>query len=150
MKSTSNNLLSAFAEIWRLSHRCQLEPVFFDEKKFFEELDKQKIQFAGLNNVAQIRWAKRNPQIQFFADSFLYVKNQEAYELLKKELPNLIGCVSENDKKVPLFISRVCFRHNSLGLSCKGCSKDNTFHISQNGKNYKVICKNCITKVISD
>ena len=31
MKSTSNNLLSAFAEIWRLSHRCQLEPVFFDD-----------------------------------------------------------------------------------------------------------------------
>ena len=127
-----------------------LEPVMFDEKTYFEQLSASEPEVAGLNNVAHIAWAKKHPDTRVFADAFMYVKNSEALDLLKTELPNLEGCVSENDKQVPVFISRVCFRHNSLGLDCKGCSKNNTFHISQNGKNYKVVCKNCITTVTEE
>lgn len=126
-----------------------LAPVMFNEDEYFKQLSESSPAIVGLNNISQIRWAKAHPDVRVFADGFLYVKNSEALALLKEELPNLEGCVSEDEKDTPLFISRVCFRHNSLGLPCSGCSKNNTFHISQNGKNYKVICKNCITEVKS-
>lgn len=126
----------------------RLNPIMFNEKKFFEDLEKQNPSIVGINNIAQVKWLKEHPQTRCFADVFMYAKNSEALALLKQELPNIEGFVSEDEDKVPIFISRVCFRHNSLGLDCKNCSKDNTYHISQNEKNYLVKCKNCITTVI--
>ena len=50
----------------------------------------------------------------------------------------------------PVFISRVCMRHNGLGLSCGGCCRNNTFHLEQNEKHYKALCKDCITIVTKE
>lgn len=143
-----------------------LSPLMFDEEEYFKKLDgiveAHPHIIVGLNNVAQIEWAKRHPETKVFADFFLYTYNSLAYEELKQRLPNLIGSYETkkdtpftyvgDDFKVPLFVSRVCLRRNSLGplnkgLSCSGCSKDNTYHISQNDRRYKVRCKECITIV---
>ena len=110
---------------------------------------------VGLNNIAQVFWARQHTGTRFFADVFLYTQNTPAYNCLKAELPGLEGSYeldsdtpfnyTGDDYTPPLFISRVCMRHNSLGLPCKGCSRDNTFHLEQNGKHYKAWCTNCIT-----
>lgn len=143
-----------------------LSPLMFDEEEYFKKLDgiveAHPHIIVGLNNVAQVRWAKKHPETKIFADFFMYTYNSLSYEELKQRLPNLIGSYETkkdtpftyvgDDFKVPLFVSRVCLRRNSLGplnkgLSCSGCSKDNTYHISQNDRRYKVRCKECITIV---
>ncbi len=140
-----------------------LPPLMFNEKKdlqAFDEILKDRPDIiVGLNNIAQVLWAKEHPQTRFFADVFLYTENTEAFRSLKAELPNLIGSYEldrdtpfnhvGDDYTPPLFISRVCMRHHGLGLPCKGCSRDNTYHLQQNGHNYTAICRNCITVVQS-
>lgn len=128
------------------------EPLMFDSQNYYNEMDEQYNNnpeaVFGINNIGQIQWAKNHPTARVVADVFLYSKNSLAYKLLKDEMPSLIGSIDDEDANVPIFISRVCFRHHSLGLPCNGCSKNNEYHITQNDKEYKVICKNCITKVI--
>ncbi len=140
-----------------------LSPLMFDEEKYLKHLDEivsEEDVIVGLNNIAQVKWAKRHPNIKVFADFFLYTSNSFAYNELLCQMPNLIGSYETNEKtpfcyvgknfNVPLFVSRVCLRCNSLGFSCAGCSKDNTYKISQNKKTYNVYCKNCITVVTED
>ena len=77
---------------------------------------------------------------------------------LLSEIPTLIGSYeldsdtpfnyTVDDYTPPLFVSRVCMRHNGLGLPCKGCTRNNVFHLEQNGHSYKAICKDCITVVV--
>ena len=136
-----------------------LSPVMFNEKEYLEGIDRilaaDPDLVVGLNNIAQVFWARQHTGIRFFADVFLYTQNTPAYNCLKAELPDLIGSYeldsdtpfnyTGDDYTPPLFISRVCMRHNSLGLPCKGCSRDNTYHLEQNGKHYKAWCTNCIT-----
>ena len=138
-----------------------LSPVMFNETEYLEGIDRMLASdpdiVVGLNNIAQVLWAKQHPGTRFFADVFLYTENSRAYSLLKAEIPDLQGSYeldsdtpfnyTGDDYTPPLFISRVCMRHNSLGLPCKGCSRDNTFHLEQNGKHYKAWCKDCMTVV---
>lgn len=141
-----------------------LSPVMFNEAEYLNGLD-EKIAgnpnlIVGLNNIAQVQWAQKHPGIRFFADVFLYTQNSFAFESLKTCLPNLIGSYeldratifnyTGDDYTPPLFISRVCLRHNGLDLPCRGCSRDNTFHLVQNGNHYKALCRNCITIVTKD
>lgn len=138
-----------------------LSPVMFNEQEYLNKLDTRVAEnpalIVGLNNIAQVQWAQKHPKVQCFADVFLYTQNSYAYGSLKELLPNLIGSYeldrqtffnyTGDDYIPPLFISRVCLRHNGLNLPCRGCSKDNTFRLSQNGKHYKAVCRNCITIV---
>ncbi|MCR5761407.1 MAG: U32 family peptidase [Sphaerochaetaceae bacterium] len=126
-----------------------IPPVDFDEKALFASLTSRipKVSAFGLTNVSHIAWAASHPEVPVFADQFLYVYNSEAFSLLKSLLPSLTGCVKTDPGTLPLFISRVCFRHHALKKDCKNCSRNNTYHISQNGNNYKVTCKDCITYV---
>ena len=139
-------------------------PVMFNEKGYLEKVDsiikENPGLTVGLNNIAQVLWAKNHPDTRFFADVFLYTQNTHAFEELREEIPSLIGSY-ELDRDTPfnytgdtytppLFISRVCMRHNSLGLPCKGCSRDNTYHLQQNGKHYKATCRNCMTVVTKE
>ncbi len=138
-----------------------LSPVMFDEKEYLEKLtetaQKSPDTVFGLNNIAQVMWAKTMPHINVFADVFLYTENFWAFEALSEELPNLTGSYSldrdtpftyaGDDYTPPLFISRVCLRKNSLHFPCKGCSKNNVFHLTQNGHRYRAVCRNCTTVV---
>ena len=133
----------------------------FNEGEYLEQLDSRIAEnpklIIGLNNIAQVLWAKKHPELQFFADVFLYTQNTLAFESLRSQLPNLIGSYeldrgtvfnyTGDDYTPPVFISRVCLRHNGLNLPCIGCTRNNTFHLQQNGKHYKAVCRNCITIV---
>lgn len=121
-----------------------LDPLMFDEKKAFSGLEEKKPSVVGVNNVCQLQWLRKHPEMKFFAASFLYVKNAWALELLRKTYPNFIGYYSD-EQNLPLFISRVCMRHHSLGLPCKGCSRDNSYTLIQNSRQYRVRCRDCIT-----
>ena len=144
-----------------------LSPVMFDEegylKKVEEKLEKNPSIIVGLNNIAQVFWAKswsKSHKTQFFADVFLYTENSTAFESLKEQLPTLIGSYeldddtpfnyTGSDYTPPVFISRVCLRHNGLGMDCKNCSRNNIFHLEQNGNHYKAICRNCTTVVVKE
>ncbi len=143
-----------------------LSPVMFSEASYLSKVE-EKLQgkadiIVGLNNIAQVNWARRyleeGHSTRFFADVFLYTTNTEAYNCILSEIPALVGSYElDNDTPFnytgsdyipPLFISRVCMRHNGLGLPCKGCSRNNVFHLEQNGHRYKAICKDCTTVVI--
>ncbi len=100
-----------------------------------------------LNNISQVFYARRHPENAYYSGPFLYVKNRFAYGLLNEIIPNFKGICTVVQKDIPLFTSRVCYRHNALGKPCSGCSKNNSYSISQNGKKYRVICKDCITTV---
>lgn len=126
---------------------CVLHPLSLPEQNMdLNALFKEHNDIV-LNNISQIAYAKRYPEKNYYLGHFLYAKNRYAYDYFKREIPSLCGIVLEDEKNVPLFISRVCFRHHALGLSCKNCSRNNTYSITQNNRKYAVYCKNCITEV---
>ena len=141
-----------------------LSPLMFNEEEYLKQLDSKIAEnpklIVGLNNIAQVLWAKKHPGLRFFADVFLYTQNTLAFESLRSQLPNLIGSYeldrntpfnyTGDDYTPPIFISRVCLRHNGLNLPCNGCTRNNTFHLQQNGKHYKAVCRNCITVVTKE
>lgn len=154
-----------------------LSPVMFDESAYIESLnllvDELNLRrmidsvLFGLNNIAQIRWARRQPVIRTFCDIYLYLGNGQAASQLLELLPTLEGgyywlerhewptlkdwpfvpTVVEKKFVPPLFISRSCFRHDSLGLSCENCPRKGSWDISQHGKLYKVRVDHCVTTV---
>ncbi|MBK5200064.1 MAG: U32 family peptidase, partial [Spirochaetaceae bacterium] len=152
-----------------------LSPVNFNEEEEIKRLcdlvknlemnrllDRTRI---GINNISQVRWINRvNPNIKAFADIYLYLGNSEAAQSVKEMISHLSGgyifmeTINKNTDKwpfepsivgddfvAPLFISRSCFRHDSKGLSCEGCSRNNEYKITQRGNRYKVLVKNCLT-----
>ncbi|MHC1691486.1 MAG: U32 family peptidase [Sphaerochaetaceae bacterium] len=157
-----------------------LAPVLFSEQAYLEVLDHlvdtletlvgRTVLRVGLNNIGQFLWAQKHPGIACFADIYLYVANAEAARLLLEQLPNLCGlywwlerekgpdqpwpCIASDpgvDFKPPLFISRSCFRHDSLGLSCENCTRNGTWHVQQMGdRNFVVNVHNCLTVVSSE
>ncbi len=154
-----------------------LSPVMFDEPAYLEALDVLVDELTarklvadtlfGLNNIAQVRWARRHPQVRTFCDVYLYLGNSQTVAQLLELLPTLEGgyywlerhdwpslkdwpfVPTAVEKKFvpPLFISRSCFRHDSLGLSCDGCPRKGSWDISQHGKLYKVRVDHCVTTV---
>ncbi len=154
-----------------------LSPVMFDELAYLEALDNLVDELTsrkmisdvmfGLNNIAQLRWARRHPQVRAFCDVYLYLGNGQAAMQLLELLPTLEGgyywlerhdwpslkgwpfVPTAVEKKFvpPLFISRSCFRHDSLGLSCDGCPRTGAWDMSQHGKLYKVRVNHCVTTV---
>ena len=70
-----------------------LPPVRFDEKKLYNEIiSKAKPgDVIGMNNIADIRFAKEHPEFSYFADIYLYLSNREAAALIKEQIPDLIG-----------------------------------------------------------
>ena len=143
-----------------------LSPVTYNEEEKYEHLIKKAEEIEedlmiGLNNIADVFFAKNHPQYSYFMDVYLYASNRESTALIKDilkeslkgaylavdfnsyESPWPIKPTPLNGYKLPLFISRSCFRHDSLALECKGCTHHHTFHIEQNGKKYTVIVDNC-------
>ena len=143
-------------------------PVKFDEERLFEEMRRTASSFPdpviGLNNIGDIAFAKENPQFSYFIDIYLYLSNREAAELLKEEVPSLIGGylwvererhgsqwpftpTAAKGYRMPLFISRSCYRHDSLGLPCGECKRHSLHRIEQNERRYTVIVDDCLTLV---
>ena len=142
--------------------------VRYDEKSIFrameERLKKIENPVVGLNNIGDLIFASAHPEYSYFADIYMYLPNREAAKLLKETVPSLIGGylwierdsyknpwpfkpTIANTYRPPLFISRSCYRHDGLGLSCTDCKRHNTFHAEQNGRHYVIYADDCTTIV---
>ncbi len=154
-----------------------LSPVMFDEVQFFKDLnsvitylgiggylEKTRI---GLNNMGQLNWARLQKDVFCFFDIYLPLGNSESANMALDLLPELTGAYLwmesnhyQEDKwpftptKVgsefnpPLFISRSCFRHDSLMLSCEGCPLKGSWYVKQQNHRYHVMVNDCITTVV--
>ena len=141
-----------------------LPPVTFNEEQTYrdalESVKGRTNVTIGLNNIAQVRFAKAHPEYDYFADIWFYVPNRFTAALLKREIPNLIGGYlwferkeysawpwkpTVTDYEPPFFISRTCYRHDALGLPCKGCSKHEDYTLSQAPDTFTVKVRSCLT-----
>lgn len=62
------------------------------------------------------------------------------------ELPEALTPVAAPER-LPLFISRNCFRKHSLGRSCRGCPTSGRYTLAQRKNSYDVIVEDCLTWV---
>ena len=148
-----------------------LPPVMFGEQAMFDALDALIDHIGtnivvGLNNIGQLSWARKHPDIPCFADVYLYMTNRRAAQVFVESIPNVGGMYSwiereyldtagwpctpsqaGKDVSMPLFISRNCYRYDTLKLPCEGCPRTGSWHIKQNGKPYRVDVRNCVTIV---
>lgn len=153
-----------------------LSPVMFDEGRFTDDLTfivaklrdegiLDQVLF-GLNNIGQISYF-RETQIACFLDIYLYLANSEAAKLALTLGLNFKGAylwmerhegdfttwpfvptVVEAAYTPPLFISRSCFRHDSLMLSCEGCPHRGSWYVKGDKDRYKVLVEDCITYLV--
>ncbi len=154
-----------------------LSPVMFDEEQFFKDLNTVITYLGiegylertriGLNNIGQLNWARMQKNVSCFFDIYLPLGNSESAKMALDLLPDLAGAYlwMEHDyfevgrwpftpTKVgpefspPLFISRSCFRHDSLMLSCEGCPLKGSWYVKQQNHRYHVMVNDCITTVV--
>lgn len=154
-----------------------LSPVMFDEQQFFKDLnsvitylglegylEKTRI---GLNNIGQLNWARVQKNVSCFFDIYLPLGNSESAKMALDLLPDLTGAylwmeqdyhekelwpftptIVSKEFSPPLFISRSCFRHDSLMLSCEGCPLKGSWYVTQQNHRYHVMVNECITTVV--
>jgi len=154
-----------------------LSPVMFDEEQFFKDLNsiitylgkegyltKTRI---GLNNMGQLPWAREHKEVACFFDIYLPLGNSESAKMALDLLPELAGAYLWMERDTyeegkwpftptnvssefapPLFISRSCFRHDSLMLSCVGCPLKGSWFVKQQNHRYHVMVNDCITTVV--
>ena len=148
-----------------------LPPVTFDEAATLGALERivkthgSRLRI-GLNNVAHLGWARSHAEAACFADVYLYPSNRESAMVLLRSVPSLIGMYQWVEREtsdmsgwpiqasaigpdftLPLFVSRNCFRYDSMGLPCEGCPRHGTWHVNQTGKRYRVDVRECVTIV---
>ena len=155
-----------------------LPPVMFGEEQFFKDLEivieylrkdgyleKTRI---GLNNIGQINWAREHKDVVCFFDVYLYLGNAESAKMALELLPTITGgylwlerdhfeeskwpftpTIVGSEFSPPLFISRSCFRHDSLMLSCEGCPLKGSWYVKQQNHRYHVMVNDCITTVVN-
>lgn len=140
-------------------------PVTFDEEKTWKEMEEAVKGYnnvtIGLNNISQLRFASLHREYDYFADIYLYLSSRYALSLLIKECPSLKAGYLWFEKErwsggwpfeptvtaynPPLFISRSCYRHDSLNLTCDGCRRKDDYIVTQNGERYIIHVRNCLT-----
>ncbi len=155
-----------------------LAPITFLEKQFFEDLQwlieraeaeglLDRIRF-GLNNIAHIPFFEAN-QLPVFCDIYLYLANAQSARLLQETALNLIGgyywlerlegdttlwpfepTFVDSAFRAPYFISRSCFRYDSLGLSCEGCPRSGSWYVNQQDKRARVVVRECVTLLLAE
>jgi putative protease len=126
----------------------------------------------GINNPAQLDWVRAAREsggggpdvspacsIAWFADYALYAANRQAQTLLAESLPGLLwagpwieqpGTAADPDFRPPLFISRACFRHQSLGQACPGggpeaCARRFDYRLEQGKQSFNVVVRDCLS-----
>ncbi|HZJ88411.1 MAG TPA: DUF3656 domain-containing protein [Sphaerochaeta sp.] len=154
-----------------------LPSVMFEQERFFADLDRllalleergllDKVRF-GLNNIGQIPYFQEK-QLPCFADIYLYLANSESAKSLAESNLKLIGgylwlertatdttrwpfepTVVDAAFTAPAFISRSCFRHDSLLLSCEGCPHHGSWIAKANTVEYRVLVDDCVTVAIA-
>jgi putative protease len=154
-----------------------LAPVTFHEAQVFADLEllinASTVPICvGLNNVSQFLWAHNHPDIPVFADVYVYLANRYTATLLLNELPNLVGAYRWIEREgqdttlwpllatkpmlknqqfpLPLFISRACYRYDTLHLTCEGCPRRGKWTVYQQEKQYQVVVQDCMTYLLEN
>jgi len=126
---------------------------------------------VGINNVGQIPWYREKRDLFCYIDTYLYCANRFTAQALSLELPGCLGAyywmedtkapsdfpltawripisVVDTAYHPPLFISRTCFRHDSINKPCSTCGvRRHTYSLSQKGRIYRVEVRDCMTYV---
>ncbi|NCC64073.1 MAG: U32 family peptidase [Spirochaetia bacterium] len=153
-----------------------LSPIMFDEEQFFTHLqaiitllekrnELHQVLF-GLNNLGQVPFFRKH-QLPCFIDIYLYLSNSEAAKEILELGLNLAGgylwmerresdfsawpfipTIVDAQFSAPLFISRSCFRHDSLNLPCEGCPHTGSWVVTGDKDRFRVLVKDCITVVV--
>lgn len=148
-----------------------LAPIMFEEQIYLETLDLlieyiDTPLYVGINNIAQLAWARKHSEINYFIDIYVYMANRYAAALSCATLPSLIGMYHWVERNVidttswpglstspgshfsiPLFISRSCYRYDTLKQKCEGCPRRGNWTVEQNEREYRVMVRDCITIV---
>lgn len=146
-----------------------LSPISFKRENHYDDVLRkfkgQKNIRVGINNIDALFLYEKYPEFEYFADIYLYLPNREAAMFLLEHNPRIIGgylwCernsfdkpwpftpMVSNKVSLPLFISRSCYRHDSLGYDCKDCKKDYEFNLTQQKNRYRALVKDCITYIL--
>lgn len=128
----------------------------------------------GINNVGHIPWFRRQTGLLCYIDIYLYCANHHTTQFLARELPGCIGfyywleddislkqlqeidwglpaALVDSDHHPPLFISRSCFRHDSLHMECATCKdRRHTYTLEQQSRRYRVEVRDCMSYVYLD
>ncbi len=89
-------------------------------------------------------WLEDFSPDSFFTAGNLYPVNPGASPAAHPDTE--VGSDKQKPFSPPLFISRSCFRNQSLGISCKGCPMSaGPYKLTQKEKNFTVYVKECIT-----
>lgn len=109
-----------------------------------------------LNNVSHL-WKAVNSDVSVGIGDYLYCANRFTADffrcLLSEKLRYIRPWVELDEarlKKLPIFISRACYRKTMVTHSCEGCPKDWTYSVKQGNKLFKVCGKNCITYTFAE
>lgn len=148
-----------------------LPAVTFNEEEAIEQLDEilsliNHPVIIGINNISHLKWVETYREIETFIDVYLYIANSESAASIASLLNNCTGGyywiekkmkdtshynikMSEVEKEfsLPLFISRSCYKYDVLGLSCKGCTRDDSYEVTQRENLYGVDIHNCVSIV---
>lgn len=154
-----------------------LSAVMFEQERFLDRLKMviaaleaegilESVRF-GLNNIAQVPFF-RERGLACWADVYLYLTNSESAKSLLESGLNLVGgylwmersstdgekwpfapTIVDGAFTAPAFISRSCFRRDSLLLSCQGCPHRGFWYAHSDSVRYRVIVEDCITYAIA-
>lgn len=132
------------------------------------------VPLVRIDSVDHLLWYRRSrervPHILCYCDVGIYCANRFASRLLFEQVPGCIGTCSWIEQKeseslecshwflpvilsdrvddVPLFVSRSCFRHDSLQKPCSSCGgREHTYLLRQNERSFRVELKDCMTRV---
>ena len=158
------------------SYYLPLSPVIFHEEQFFSQLsavialldDRNALDqvLFGLNNIGQIPFFRKN-KLSVFIDIYLYLTNSQAAMSFLDMGLDLVGgylwmerknsdfsawpfvpTIVDDAFQAPLFISRSCFRYDSLHLSCSGCPRNGSWYVKGDKSQFRVLVHDCITTVV--
>ncbi|HNW83179.1 MAG TPA: peptidase U32 family protein [bacterium] len=131
--------------------------------EFIKENPEKKF-LVGISNIGHFGLAdmlKKSNNVEFFIDFPIYIANRFTWSYLKKVIGERLifgyhwiedRASSQLDNfNPPLFISAGCFEKANNLNSCINCSK--TFparKLTNMGRNFKVVTKNCLTFVFKE
>lgn len=147
-----------------------LVPVMRNSSKYLHKVsefikenpDKEFI--VGISNIGHLSlpdMLKSSKNVSFFIDFPLYIANRFTWSYLKKVIGErlIFGYHWIEDRESsqldnfnpPLFISAGCFEKANDLNSCKNCSKRfPTRKLTNMGRNFKVVTKDCLTFVFKE
>lgn len=127
---------------------------------------------VGLNNLSQVatlaRLGRQTARLRPWADQQLNLANPRALAWLQRQLPDLWGwmpavesgtwpspglvpVLADREFRPPVFLSRSCFRHQSIDLPCPldrgqpACARPREWRLDQPGRPWRVLVKHCQT-----